>query len=243
MISIIIPALNEENYLPLLLESIKKQDFIGDFEIIVADAGSKDKTIKIAENYGCRIIKGILPQGPAKGRNKGAEIAQGELFLFLDADIIVPKNFLRNSLNEFEKRKLDIASYFLIPITKNILFKCCFNFFYNWMIFLYQKILAHGAMGILVKKQVFEKINGFDEEIKMAEDHYFTRKAAETGKFGIINSTKIYISLRRYETDGYLKTILKYMISGIYTIFFGPIKSDIFKYNFNHYLKNNKDKL
>ncbi len=50
-ISIVIPTLNEEAFLPTLLDSIKKQSFT-DYEIIVADAGSKDKTIDIAQEYG-----------------------------------------------------------------------------------------------------------------------------------------------------------------------------------------------
>ena len=60
MLSIIIPTLNEESYLPKLLNSIKKQDF-QDYEMIVADAGSKDKTIEIALASGCKISSGGLP--------------------------------------------------------------------------------------------------------------------------------------------------------------------------------------
>lgn len=71
MLSIIVPALNEEKYLPILLSQIKKQNFNSDSEIIVADAGSKDKTVEIARNYGCKIIPGGLP---ARGRNEGAKI-------------------------------------------------------------------------------------------------------------------------------------------------------------------------
>ena len=78
--SLIIPCLNEEKYLPLLLDSIKKQNF-KDYEIIIADAGSKDKTLEIAKKYDCRIIPGGLP---AKGRNEGAKIAKGELLFFCD---------------------------------------------------------------------------------------------------------------------------------------------------------------
>lgn len=89
MLSIIIPALNEEKFIPLLLESIKKQDF-QDYEIIVADAGSKDKTVEISKNYNAAIVMGGLP---AKGRNEGAKIARGDLFLFLDADVILPEYF------------------------------------------------------------------------------------------------------------------------------------------------------
>ena len=100
MLSIIIPTLNEEKYLPLLLKEIKKQNS-ADYEIIVADAGSEDKTIEIAKNYGCKIIPGGLP---ARGRNEGAKIAQGDIFLFMDADnIFLPPEFLKNLLEEFKK--------------------------------------------------------------------------------------------------------------------------------------------
>ena len=65
MLSIIIPTLNEEKYLPLLLEAIKKQKVDGNLEIIVADAGSQDRTIEIARDFGCKIVPGGLP---ARGR-------------------------------------------------------------------------------------------------------------------------------------------------------------------------------
>ena len=74
--------LEEEEYLPKLLESIKSQDFT-DYEIIVADAQSDDNTREIAKEYGCIVVEGGLP-GP--GRNRGAEVAQGEMLLFLDSD-------------------------------------------------------------------------------------------------------------------------------------------------------------
>ena len=85
MLSIIIPTHNEENYLPKLLKCIKKQDY-KDYEIIIGDSFSTDKTIEIARNYGCRIIKDTVPNGgPAMGRNNAAKKARGEMLLFLDA--------------------------------------------------------------------------------------------------------------------------------------------------------------
>ena len=77
--SIIIPTYNEEEYLPVLLESIKKQDF-DDYEVIVADANSTDRTREIAEEYGCIVVDGGLP---GVGRNNGARVAKGEYLLFL----------------------------------------------------------------------------------------------------------------------------------------------------------------
>lgn len=99
MLSIIIPTLNEEKHLEKLLKSIKKQDF-NHYEIIVADAGSKDKTLEIAKRYKCRIAKG---GSPAQGRNQGAEEARGDLLLFLDADVILPDKIFGKTLKEFKK--------------------------------------------------------------------------------------------------------------------------------------------
>ena len=237
MLSIIIPALNEEKYLPLLLKSIKEQNFSQNYELIVADAGSKDRTIEIAKFFGCKVVKGGLP---AFGRNAGARVVKGDLFLFLDADIILSENFLENSLSEFEKRELGVASYCVIPRKKNFIFKIGFNIFYNKPIVLVQRFLSHGAMGILVKKEIFKKVDGFDENIKLAEDQYFTRKASKFGKFGIIKSAKIFITLRRFERDGYVKTILKYIFCGFYLLLGRAVRSDILNYRFGHYSKKQK---
>lgn len=233
MLSIIIPTLNEEKYLLLSLESIKKQSF-RDYEIIVADAGSKDRTIEIAKKYNCRIVPGGRP---AKGRNEGAKAAKGDLLLFLDADLFLPEKFLERALNEFKKRNLDIASFRLLPAEKNKIATFCFFFFYNLPVILLEKILPHAAMGILIKKELFDKINGFDEDIALAEDHYLSRKAKKIGKFGIIRDAKIFVSIRRFEKDGWFKTYLKYFLCELHMLFLGPVKSDIFKYKFGHYNK------
>ncbi len=74
-LSIVVPAYNEEKYLPKLLSCIKKQTY-KDCEIIVADANSRDRTKETAKKYGCKIVKsGGLP---AIGRNNGAKAAKGD---------------------------------------------------------------------------------------------------------------------------------------------------------------------
>src|SRR5687768_1992393 len=127
MLSIVIPTINEEEYLPNLLESIKKQNF-KDYEIIVADAGSKDKTVEIAQKHGCTIVPGGLP---AKGRNNGAKAARGELLFFLDADTVLPARFFEKSLYEFNKRNLSIASFCLRPYPENKLIYFLVDILYN----------------------------------------------------------------------------------------------------------------
>lgn len=235
-LSIIIPTLNEEKYLPLLLESIKKQDF-KDYEIIIADAGSKDRTLEVAKKYSCKVVSGGLP---AKGRNEGAKIAKGNIFLFLDADVILPDKIFGKVLKEFRKRKLKIATFFLLPSEKNKLSSFFFTFFYNLPIFFFEKILPHAAMGILIKAKLFKKLKGFDQDIKLAEDHDLARRAGKLGKYGILKSDKLYVSDRRFKKEGWLKIYSKYLFCEGHMILIGPVKSDIFKYKFNHYLKKNK---
>jgi glycosyltransferase involved in cell wall biosynthesis len=238
MLSIIIPTLNEEECLPLMLEEIKKQNF-KDYEMIVADADSRDKTVKIAKSYGCKIASGGLP---AKGKNEGAKVAQGEIFLFMDADnIFLPPNFLKNLLGEFTKRKLDIASFPIFP-QGNKFDRLAYRLFY-WWVGKSQNFSPYATSCALVRRNIHEKIDGFDEEIKLAEDHAYARKAARYGKFGFIKTEPVLASPRRLERDGRVRSYIMYLLAGLYISFLGDIKSDIFKYRFNHYLKKDKKKI
>jgi glycosyltransferase involved in cell wall biosynthesis len=236
MLSIIIPALNEEKYLSLLLDSIKKQSF-KNYEIIVADAGSKDKTLEIARSYGCKIIKGGLP---AKGRNEGAKIAKKDLFLFLDADVILPPDFLADAIGEFQKQKLGIATFYFVFSGKKI--DKFFSDAYNSWVKMTKSFLPH-AVGstLLVRKSVHNAIGGFDEEIMLAEDHAYARKAKKIAKYGFLETQPVLTSSRRLAQEGRIKVCLKYILAELHMVSLGPIKSDVFKYKFDHYSKKRKN--
>jgi len=230
MLSIIIPTLNEEKYLPFLLKSIKSQS-LKDFEIIVADAGSQDKTIRISKSFDCKVVKGGLP---SKGRNQGARIAKENIFLFSDADnIFLSQNFLKVLLKEFEKRNLDVASFSVYP-KGNSFDRAAYNL-YNFWANLTQRFLPHATTAVLVKRKIHEKIKGFDERIKMGEDHDYVRRAAKIGKFGFIRLGSVLTSARRFEKDGRINTYLKYVLWEFFSIIFGSLKSDVFDYKFDHY--------
>jgi len=224
MLSIIVPTKNEEKYLGSLLKSIKNQSFKGEYEIIVADAGSKDKTVEIAKNYGCKIIAG---GPPAKGRNEGAKIAQGDLLFFVDADSVLSPQLLNKLIDEFSKRKLDLASFPVYP-QGNLIDKMLYSF-YNFFAWATQKFLPHATQTILIKKEIHQKINGFDEKITIGEDHAYARAGAKIGKFGFLLTPSLLTSARRFEEKGRLKIYLSYLLAGIYMIFFGSIKSSLFQ--------------
>ena len=230
MISIIIPTFNEEEYLPKLLVCIKNQTY-KNYEVIVADASSKDKTRQLARKHGCRVVMGGLP---AAGRNNGAKSAKGSILLFFDADVRFDNNFLKNAVEEFKNRRLDLAGCYIIPLGDNILDKMFFRIFNLWISvtqFFYPN--ASGG-GIFCKKWLHKKVNGFDESIKLSEDMDYAKRCGKHGKFRILRNAKAYVSMRRFEKEGRLKVGFKLLLSAFYRIFFGEIRSDIFKYNLRY---------
>ena len=210
MISIIIPTKNEEKYLPKLLESIKLQNY-KDLEIIIADAGSTDKTKEIAKSYGCKIVGGGTP---AKGRNQGAKKSKGHILVFIDADLILPQNFLENAIKEFNKKNLDVAGTLQTPISLSKKFKDFgYNFLYEfankWIRFMQYTTKPCMQICMFVKKEIHNKLNGFDDTIIFGEDSEYAIRAKKIGNFGILEkSDKIKISPRRFEKYGF-KLILK----------------------------------
>lgn len=231
MISIIIPALNEEKYLPRLLNSLKNQKFSKKFEIIVADAESTDNTVKVAKNFGCKAVKG---GNPSRGRNKGAEVAKGEILLFLDADVILPPDFLEKTTEELLKRNLKVAGFILISQDNKLIYRLIYKIVTLFLI-LTERFLPTGTIGILATKEVHQKIKGFDEMIKIGEDYDYIRRASKYGKFGVIRSTYILVSPRRFKKEGVWRTIFKYLAIDFHLLFFGPIRKNFISYKFGHY--------
>jgi len=232
-ISVIIPALNEEKLLPNLLASIKRQKF-KDYEVIVADAGSTDQTKSIAQNSGALVVQGGRP---AVGRNNGAKIARGEFFYFLDADVVMPSDFLRNSWDEMFDRMLDVASCNLVPKSDLLIDQVLHSFVNTYIIMSqFNDPLAGGAC-ILINRRLFNRIGGFDENLSLAEDHDLIKRAARFRHFRLLFSTYLEISVRRLEKEGRMGIIKKYMTAELYRRLFGKIKKDLINYDFGKFEK------
>jgi len=236
MISVIIPTLNEEEYLPVVLRSIRRQG-IKDLEIIVADAASKDRTVQIAKSFGCKVTKGGMP---GKGRNEGAKVAKGDTLVFLDADATLPSNFLKKFLKEFERRRLDVAGCLMkIPNKKRIyrVLEKLYELYFKST----EKFYPHATNCIVIKRWLHEEVKGFDETIKLGEDFKYIQAASKKGKFGFLTSIWFYCSPRRAEKD-MAKIVTQYFLAEVYMTFIGPIRTDIFKYRFGHVLKKRRGK-
>lgn len=239
MISIIIPTYNEEDYLPKLLQSIKDQNF-QDYEIIVADAESTDRTRKIANSFGCNVVKG---GSPAVGRNSGAKVAKGEYLLFLDSDVILTEGYLESAMNEFIENDLGIGITQLIPISDSKKDKLLHDFA-NFFMRLVESIKPHGAgcYGILTKKSLHEEAEGFDEALDFGEDSDYIERIGKKSSFKVLRKPKLLISTRRLEKEGLKNLALIYAKSTLYDFRGKRITAGELNYTFG-YSKDKKKKI
>jgi glycosyltransferase involved in cell wall biosynthesis len=233
MLSIIIPTLNEEKYLPKLLKNLKEKNF-DNLEIIVSDANSQDQTKKIALEYNCIYVTSSIKK-PAHQRNQGARKASNEIILFLDADVILPDNFLNKAQQEFKKRNLGAASFYMKFSSRKISYRI-YSIFYRLICFLAQYIRpASIGAAIMVNKEVHLKIKGFREDLYVAEDYDYGYRVSKEVKFRMIRSTFFYFSNRRWEKEGQLKSIKKIITLLFHYIKNGPIKEKVVDYEFGKY--------
>jgi glycosyltransferase involved in cell wall biosynthesis len=226
MFSVIIPTLNEEKFLPNLLDSLSKQSF-KDFEVIVVDGNSSDKTILRANGFlstlpKFQIINSQKASLPLQ-RNIGARHAKGEWLLFNDADNILLPYCLERCYSTIQKNInkqhtfytswfapdsetsgdaiLDILSIMFIESAKRV-----------------HRQIAPGPFA-LIKHDVFTKIGGYDETRGYGEDQEISMRLYEHGyQLNFIRETLYVYSLRRFRKHGTLKILHTYLIGGIITL-------------------------
>ena len=206
-LSIVIITLNEEKRLPKLLACLKKQTF-QDFEVIVADAKSTDRTRAIATKWGAKVVEGGLP---SKGRNAGTAVARANIIQFFDADVEPSPDFLQRNIAAFNQRNLTIASTRSTPSSGSF----AGHFFYAWwddLAWAAQRIRPYAAgYSLLIRRSAFERVRGFNERIRFAEDIEFARRVARLGQFGIL-PVPITVSDRRYVKGGALRALKTYLL-------------------------------
>ena len=237
-ISVVIPALNEEKFLPVLLESLKNQTF-KDYEVIVADAGSKDKTLEIAHSYGARVVPGGMP-GP--GRNRGAEVATGEFLFFFDSDVLLPNDFLEKAMTEMDDRFIDLATCEFLPLSELTIDKAVFQLS-NLIVKMNQNLNPRAAgFCIFINRRLFNRVGGFDESVVIAEDHDLVERASKFRPLRFLKTTSLSVSVRRLDKEGRLALLQKYVKVEMHLLTKGSVKDDIIEYEFGNFDEAEKSK-
>lgn len=232
--SIIIPTLNEEINLPILLESLAVQTF-RDFEVIVCDGGSTDSTKEKALSFSARLpalnFHAYNVKNVSGARNKGAEMSSGTFCVFFDSDVKVESAFLEGIKKHLEEDKLDALTVWNRPDNKSITNQIVF-FLLNFSMTIFQKLkpVANGPC-IIIKKELFNKIKGFDEHIVFGEDFDLIQRAhKENARFAVFDKPYLYVSGRRFEKEGILKSLYKSLKAVTHQLLLGPIRKPIFEY-------------
>ncbi|MDD5721130.1 MAG: glycosyltransferase [Candidatus Pacebacteria bacterium] len=223
MISIIIPTLNEEKIIEKTLLTLKElRDF--DYEIIISDGRSKDKTIEIAKKHGAKVIvyEGMTRQTISHGRNLGASIASKELLVFLDADVEIPNinNFFKKTVKLFEEQKELTGLTTRIKIHKDVetlADKIILGAFDYINFFLNNVVGFGGASGEfqMIRASAFKELRGYNEKIAVAEDIDMFQRLAKKGKTRIEMSLKIMHPGRRAHKIGWPKLLFNWTINGL----------------------------
>jgi glycosyltransferase involved in cell wall biosynthesis len=189
MVSFVIPAYNEERYLGKTLERlIESAEALGEpYEIIVVADGCIDGTVAVARRHGTRVLEVEL-RHIAAVRNAGARVASGDLFIFVDADTLVPQETLGATLRAIEA---GVAGGGAHPVLEPPM---------PWwavvplrlLVCLYFRTLRFTLGGYLfATRGAFEAMGGFDEQYFAAEDAAFCRTIRKHGRFVVLREPMI----------------------------------------------------
>lgn len=229
MLSVVIPTLNEGEYLERTVLALKRQRCDEGFEIIVSDSRSTDNTVEIAKRHGAKVVQSE-PRGPAAGRNVGVTAAKGDVLVFLDADTIPSQNFLQ-SISDVMKQENVVGG--------TCAFYCEGGNLLDRLIFAFVNLFARLAIRLgfphdpgycgFYRRSIFEKIGGLREDMVLCEAHDLAMRAKRYGKFVYLN-VPAYTSLRRFKKAGYRKTLSIYISSTLYFYVKGKVPKEKFKF-------------
>ena len=208
-ISIIVPTLNEGVRLNKCLKAITSQKTKLNYELIIADSNSNDETVSVAEKYTNKIVS-IRKKGIWRARNMGAKKARSKYFCFIDADTIIPKNYISSvyPIISGDKSIAGLSCAFSFDKRRKslkIVESICNNYLAIRGLFGKGEILGFNNV---INKKYFEKVKGYPN--KPLEDGAITIKLRKYGKVVYLTEPKVITSSRRFEEDGILKTTIYY---------------------------------
>jgi len=211
--SIIVPAFNEEEFLPRTLQSVRyAMSFLEQAgEVIVVDNNSGDRTAMIAQQSGARVVTENINQ-ISRARNAGGRAANGRYLIFLDADTIITPDLLDKALALLASGGscgggVQVhADADLTPLSE--------KFMSLWNSLSLRFGLAAGCF-IFCLREGFDAVGGFSEKVYASEEVWFSRRLAAWGRlrnmeFDIITEPGIVTSMRKlnwYTTSDMLRQV------------------------------------
>ncbi|MGE0469195.1 MAG: TIGR04283 family arsenosugar biosynthesis glycosyltransferase [Nitrospira sp.] len=243
MISVIIPAYNEEKVLPATLQALLTQP--GEFETILVDGGSTDQTHAIAESFGFANQTGddgwsslvsrrlpdpsrytlhtshvvlTAPKGRASQMNAGAKRARGEWLLFLHADTVLPVSALQR-LNEMETDQAIQAGGFMHRFSGDDWRLRFISFLDNFRCT--RSRIIYGDQALFVRRRLFEKLGGFPNQ-PILEDVAFCERLIKVTN-PLLLSPPVVTDARKFITMGIWTSFLRVILIILHVEFRLPV--------------------
>jgi len=225
--SIIIPAYNEEAYIAETLEAVLKQNY-SDFEVIVVDNNSNDRTAEIVRGFkGVKLVQ-ELNKGTNWARERGRKEARGEIIATLDADCIPPKDWLSKaeSILALDQNIAAVSGPYdyydagpVLRLSTYLIQKYIYNLTNKILLITRKGGLIVGG-NCVIKTEFLNKIGGFDTSFAFYGDDTDTAKRlSRYGKVVFTSTTILKSSSRRFKKQGVIDLTYKYFINFLKVLF------------------------
>ena len=240
-LSIIIPTLNEEHYVPNLLASISDQTFRGKVQVIVVDGNSSDKTRERAKSFASRLPDLLVLKTPADiglQRNIGADNAKYEYLLFVDADVVLPRHVLQMLLGKVHEKGAFVCGVMHTAKDMDLADRVFMGVAYLF-VFLSWLARSPATVGdfILTTRENHRKINGFFEGALLGEDIDYGLRSLKAGAKNLFYfRPQVVASDRRLRQLGRFRLLMLWSKGYWHVVKHGPIlPGEGFDYPFGHY--------
>jgi rSAM/selenodomain-associated transferase 2 len=192
-LSVVIPTLNEEPFLPACLRSV--QESLPSAEVIVVDGGSRDRTVQLARGYGARVIS----SRPSRGAQcrVGAEHTTGDVLFFLHADTQLTSGAEERIRTFFGTPSNQVGTLRVIYPPKTVLHRLA-----GLGSRIDSYITSTGDQGILVRRDLYDRVGGIPDQ-PLFEDVEFFQRVRRHARVRSID-VGLHVSLRRFEKRGFM---------------------------------------
>ncbi len=199
MISVVVPAYNEEEFIGKCITSLEKQSIPREeYEIIVSDSSSTDRTLEIAEKHSVRVVK-CKKHSAGFARNAGARKAQGKILAFIDADTVASKQWLEGVKEGLEKNIACTGPIRALEKDSKLL-----SAYFRWWSLQSRLTVKLGfpifpGFNFAVSKKAFKKADGFVTKNITTEDLDLSLKLRKIGRVGFNSKMLVFSSTRRFK--------------------------------------------
>lgn len=200
-ISVVIPAYNEELVLGKTLETVFAQDYPGEFEVVVSNNNSTDRTVEIAQQAGARVVT-EMRKGTRFAYDRGMKESTGELILVTNADVKLPSNWISKIVAAYDDPEV-------VGVGTRVKFFNAPGWVNTFLDITNNKLNPKKAMwgvSLSCRRWVYEQVGGFDHGVNTNEDAVFTLLIEKFGKIKILDDVVVEMDGRRFN-NGFFSAV------------------------------------